>query len=468
MVTTRPNSNNDELLLSHTYNVYTDSQREEKIGRWAIAIHGGAGVDPNLPPQRQEEAKQLLTRCLNLEISALRCNATAIDVVELVVTELETDPMLNSGRGSALTVKGIVEMDASIMDGPKRRYGIVSGLTTVRNPISLARLVMDKSPHSYLAFSSAEEFARQQGAEVMDNKYFITLDNVGMLKLAKESNAILFDYRIPTGGKEMCGANVESPLQMSGLPINVYTLETVECMVVDSEGRCAAATSTGGLKNKMSGRIGDSSIIGSGTYACEVCGVSCTGEGEAIIHGTLACGVAAVMEYKGMGLQWAVDFIIKHRLDEGKAGLIVVSNSGEVACGFNCNGMFRACAAEDGFMQPSHPLLFSSPLSRSFSNPSTPPPWYQYRYSDAERSLYRLRSFNSYLDLRQLVPVDEHFRFHDDTRLFLQEWNPRLDFEEDHDIGIENVTARLLNRCRLRHHNINRKLFEEMLSQSIK
>ncbi|KAJ1383151.1 Peptidase T2, asparaginase 2 [Sesbania bispinosa] len=198
-------------------------------------------------------------------------------------------------------------MEASIMDGPKRRCGAVSGLTTVKNPISLARLVMDKSPHSYLAFSGAEEFARKQGVELVDNEYFITPDNVGMLKLAKEANTILFDYRIPVSGYETCGAGVESPLQMNGLPISVYAPETVGCVVVDREGRCAAATSTGGLMNKMIGRIGDSPLIGAGTYACDVCGVSCTGEGEAIIRGTLAREVAAVMEYKGLGLQQAVD-----------------------------------------------------------------------------------------------------------------------------------------------------------------
>lgn len=319
------------------------------MGKWAIAVHGGAGVDPNLPPQRQEEAKQLLARCLNLGISALRSNLPAIDVVELVVRELESDPLFNSGRGSALTEKGTVEMEASIMDGPKRRCGAVSGLTTVKNPVSLARLVMEKSPHSYLAFSGAEEFARQQGVELVQNEYFITEENVGMLKLAKEANSILFDYRIPL---ETCSAGaMDSPLQMNGLPISVYAPETVGCVVVDSQGRCAAATSTGGLMNKKSGRIGDSPLIGAGTYACDLCGISCTGEGEAIIRGTLARDVAAIMEYKGLGLQEAVNFVIKERLDEGKAGLIAVSSNGEVACRFNTNGMFRGCATEDGFME---------------------------------------------------------------------------------------------------------------------
>uniref|UniRef100_A0A5B7B7X7 beta-aspartyl-peptidase n=1 Tax=Davidia involucrata TaxID=16924 RepID=A0A5B7B7X7_DAVIN len=321
------------------------------MGGWAIAVHGGAGVDPNLPPERQEEAKQLLTRCLNLGISALRSSLPAIDVVELVVRELESDPLFNSGRGSALTEKGAVEMEASIMDGSGRRCGAVSGLTMVKNPISLARLVMDKSPHSYLAFSGAEEFARQQGVEMVDNAYFITEDNVGMLKLAKEANTIMYDYRIPIAGLDTCSAGVESPLQMNGLPISVYAPETVGCVVVDSDGRCAAATSTGGLMNKMTGRIGDSPLIGAGTYAGNLCGVSCTGEGEAIIRGTVARDVAALMEYKGLGLQEAVDYVIKERLDQGKAGLIAVSSNGEVAYGFNCVGMFRGCATENGFME---------------------------------------------------------------------------------------------------------------------
>lgn len=150
---------------------------------------------------------------------------------------------------------------------------------------------------------------------------------------------------------DSCGAGVESPIVMNGLPISVYAPETVGCAVVDSQGRCAAATSTGGLMNKMMGRIGDSPLIGAGTYACDLCGVSCTGEGEAIIRGTLARDVAAVMEYKGLGLQEAVDFVVKERLDEGKAGLIAVSKTGEVAYGFNCVGMFRGCATEDGFME---------------------------------------------------------------------------------------------------------------------
>ncbi|KAL8141121.1 hypothetical protein V2J09_007142 [Rumex salicifolius] len=324
------------------------------MGKWAIAVHGGAGVDPTLPLHRQAEAKQLLTRCLNLGVSALRSHLPAVDVVELVVRELETDPFFNSGRGSALTEKGTAEMEASIMDGPKRRYGAVSGVTTVKNPVSLARLVMDKSPHSYLAFSGAEDFARQQGVELVDNSYFITEDSVAMLKSAKEANAIVFDYRIPGSSPEpeTCAKAAENEaITMNGLPIEVYAPETVGCVVVDSEGRCAAATSTGGLMNKKSGRIGDSPVVGAGTYACEACGVSCTGEGEAILRATLARDVAALIEYKGLRLQEAVDYAVENRLDDGKAGLIAVSKEGEVAFGFNSFGMFRGSAKQDGFME---------------------------------------------------------------------------------------------------------------------
>ncbi|RWW13124.1 hypothetical protein GW17_00023180 [Ensete ventricosum] len=197
-----------------------------------------------------------------------------------------------------------------------------------------------------------------QRVEVVDNSYFITEENMSMLKRAKEANSIMYDYRVPAPGVGSASAGLESAkvengLLMSGLPVSVYAPETVGCVVVDSNGWCAAATSTGGLVNKMSGRIGDSPLIGSGTYACADCAVSCTGEGEAIIRSTLARDVAALVEYKGLSLQEAVDHAIRERLDEGMAGLIAVSRNGEVAYGFNTIGMFRGCATEDGFMEVS-------------------------------------------------------------------------------------------------------------------
>ena len=145
-----------------------------------------------------------------------------------------------------------------------------------------------------------------------------------------------------------CRAELKSEEIMNGLPLSLYAPETVGCVAVDMEGRCAAATSTGGLMNKMEGRIGDSPLIGAGTYACKVCAVSCTGEGEAIIRSTLAREVAALMEYKGMPLKEAVEYAVRERLVDGKAGVIAVSADGDVTYGFNCMGMFRAYAREDG------------------------------------------------------------------------------------------------------------------------
>jgi beta-aspartyl-peptidase (threonine type) len=346
--------------------------------------------------ERQQEAKDLLLHCLNLGVSALKASVPAIDVVELLVRELETNPVFNSGRGSALSTKGTVEMEASIMDGFRNKCGAVSGLSTVKNPISLARLVMEKSPHVYLAFNGAEEFAREQGVEIVDTNYFITAENKERLEQAKSANSIQFDYRLPesenavgkpnengllptikvhangivaadkalqngllsekescieNGEKMPCRKGMLAEFQMNGVPISIYEPETVGCVVVDSEGHCASATSTGGLINKMSGRIGDSPIIGAGTYANGVCAVSATGEGEAIIRATVARDVAALMEYKGLSLQESVDFVINKRLEDGKGGLIAVSSNGEVAAGFNTLGMFRACATEEGYFE---------------------------------------------------------------------------------------------------------------------
>ncbi|KAH9310716.1 hypothetical protein KI387_025751, partial [Taxus chinensis] len=357
---------------------------------WAIALHGGAGIDPCVPMDRQQEAKDLLLYCLQLGVSALKASVPAIDVVELVVRELENSPVFNSGCGSALSTKGTVEMEASIMDGSRNKCGAASGLSTVKNPISLARLVMEKSPHAYIAFAGAEEFAREQGVEIVDTNYFITAENKDRLEQAKKANSIQFDYRLPesqngvrklnenellptvksyANGKlaveKACGNGVpyenglKTPYKngilpeskMNGVPINLYMPETVGCVAVDMDGHCASATSTGGLINKRSGRIGDSPIIGAGTYANGICAVSATGEGEAIIRATVARDVAALMEYKGLSLQESVDYVINKKLEDGKGGLIAVSSNGEAVAGFNTTGMFRACATEAGYCE---------------------------------------------------------------------------------------------------------------------
>ncbi|KAJ0578068.1 putative beta-aspartyl-peptidase [Helianthus annuus] len=304
---------------------------------WAIALHGGAGDIPvDIPAERREPREAALRRILQIGVSALNAKQSPLDVVELVVRELENCPHFNAGKGSVLTANGTVEMEACIMDGSSKKCGAVSGVTTVVNPISLARRVMEKTPHVYLAFHGAEAFARDQGLETVDKSHFITPENIERLKQAKEANRVQQDYTQPIKPE---------------VPDGDSKLGTVGCVAVDSLGNLAAATSTGGLVNKMVGRIGDTPIVGAGTYANKFCAISATGIGEAIIRETVARDVAAVMEYKGLGLKEAASYIVDEVAPKGTTGLIGVSSTGEVTMPFNTTGMFRACATEDGFSE---------------------------------------------------------------------------------------------------------------------
>ncbi|KAK2663432.1 hypothetical protein Ddye_002006 [Dipteronia dyeriana] len=309
---------------------------------WAVALHGGAGDIPlSLPPERRLPREDALRHCLNIGVNALKSQQHALDVVELVVRELENHPNFNAGRGSVLTSSGTVEMEACIMDGNTKRCGAVSGLTTVVNPISLARLVMEKTPHIYLAFDGAEAFAREQGVDTVDSSHFITPENIERLKQAKEANSVQIDYTQPIQRE----VKVETHAADGDSQIG-----TVGCVAVDNHGNLATATSTGGLVNKMVGRIGDTPVIGAGTYANNLCAVSATGKGEAIIRCTVARDVAALMEFKGLSLEVAAASVVESA-PIGTVGLVAVSPSGEVTMPFNTTGMFRACATEDGYSE---------------------------------------------------------------------------------------------------------------------
>ncbi|KAK4752538.1 hypothetical protein SAY87_021336 [Trapa incisa] len=317
---------------------------------WAIALHGGAGDIPHsLPPERRLPREACLRHCLQIGVDALTSRKSPLDVIELVVRELENNPHFNAGRGSVLTTSGTVEMEACIMDGKSMRCGAVSGLTTVVNAISLSRLVMEKTPHlayvgyglQYIVFYQEYHYTTRmlQGIETVDASHFITQENVERLKQAKEANRVQVDYTQP----------VEKDVKRDELkPDGDSQIGTVGCVAVDSEGNLAAATSTGGLVNKMVGRIGDTPIICAGTYANSLCAVSATGKGEAIIRGTVARDVAALMEFKGMSLQEAAALVVGDRVPKGHVGLVAVSATGEVTMPFNTTGMFRACATEDG------------------------------------------------------------------------------------------------------------------------
>lgn len=306
---------------------------------WAIAVHGGAGDIPqDLPPERREPREAALRHCLDIGTSALKQGRLALDVVELVVRELENHPQFNAGRGSVLTTDGTVEMEASIMDGQTMKCGAVSGLKTVVNVISLARLVIEKTPHIFLGFEGAEAFAREQGVETVDPSHFITSENIERLNRAKEANRVQIDYTKPIKKEVLIETHTSNEDSQLG---------TVGCVAVDSFGNLASATSTGGLVNKMVGRIGDTPVIGAGTYANSYCAISATGRGEAIIRGTIARDVAALMEFKGLPLKEAAAYVVE-KAEKGTVGLIGVSASGEIDMPFNTTGMFRACATEDG------------------------------------------------------------------------------------------------------------------------
>ncbi|VVA94174.1 unnamed protein product [Arabis nemorensis] len=305
---------------------------------WAIALHGGGGdIQLDYPDELRIPREIALRHCLDVGVSAFKSGKPPLDVVELVVRELENQPVFNAGKGSVLTAECTIEMEASIMDGKTKRCGAVSGLNTVVNPISLARLVMEKTPHVYLAFNAAEAFARAHGVETVETSHLITPENIQRLKQAKEFNRVQLDYTSP--GPKAQGYHGES---QTG---------TVGCVAVDSAGNLASATSTGGYVNKMAGRIGDSPIIGAGTYANHLCAVSATGQGEDIIRGTVARDVAALMEYKGLSLTEAAAYVIDQSVPKGSCGFIAVSANGEVTMPFNTNGMFRACATEDGYTE---------------------------------------------------------------------------------------------------------------------
>ncbi|EPS61830.1 hypothetical protein M569_12962, partial [Genlisea aurea] len=301
---------------------------------WSIALHGGAGDIPrSLPPERREPREAALRRCLQIGVEAIESGRSSLDVVELVVRELEDNPHFNAGKGSVLTSNGTVEMEACIMDGNTKKCGAVSGVKRVKNAISLARLVMERTPHIYLAFDGAEEFAREQGVEMVDPTEFITAENISRLQQAKEVDRVQIDYTPPPRDNDD------------------DQLSTVGCVAVDGFGNLAAATSTGGLVNKMAGRIGDTPVVGAGTYANGLCAVSATGKGESIIRATVGRDVAALMEYRGMSLEEAALYVVRESAPPGTAGLVAVSATGEVTMQFNTTGMFRACATEDGYTE---------------------------------------------------------------------------------------------------------------------
>ncbi len=295
---------------------------------YAIAIHGGAGAMPRatLSAERERRYRDGLEAALDAGYALLEQGGTSLDAVAAAVRMLEDDPVFNAGHGAALTRDGAAELDAAIMDGRQMRAGAVASVRHVKNPIDLARRVMEKSRHVLLVGAGAEEFALEEQFVLVPNHYFRTAERLEQLQFEQRGERV---------------SDLVPPAPQG----------TVGAVARDAHGNLAAATSTGGLTNKRPGRVGDSPIIGAGTYAKNgVCAVSATGHGEYFIRAVAAHHVCAAVEYRGLTLAQAVDEMLHQVLRGlgGDGGLIAVDKNGALVLDFSTEGMFRGARAADG------------------------------------------------------------------------------------------------------------------------
>lgn len=300
------------------------------MSRIALAIHGGAGtITPELmTPVREKAYREALEAALRQGHAVLAKGGAALDAVEAAVRALENTPLFNAGRGSVFNADGQHEMDASLMNGADLRAGAVAGVQNVKNPITLARRVMDHSNHVLISGMGAFEFAHQQKVELEDDQYFFDDFRYQQWKEVAGSDTVQLDH----SDKEK-------------------KFGTVGAVALDASGHLAAATSTGGMTNKRWQRVGDSPIIGAGTYANdETCAVSCTGHGESFIRAVAAHDVHALMAYKGLSLAEAIRVVVHEKLPplDGDGGLIAVDHAGNIVLDFNCPGMYRGQVGADG------------------------------------------------------------------------------------------------------------------------
>ncbi len=310
------------MLLSVVFLAIAQHPVTSNTGRYTIVLHGGAGnISTAMPDSTRRSYTDALAHALTIGQSILDTGGTALDAVEQVIRYFETDPQFNAGIGAVYTADGTHELDASIMDGRDLSCGAVAGVRQIAHPISLSRMVMERTKHVLLTGEGAERFAQRMGIPLVPNTIFNTP------KRAKEID----DYKKRLE-KEKNG--------------------TVGCVALDRHGNLAAGTSTGGMPGKMPGRVGDSPIIGAGTYANnKTCAVSGTGWGEKFIKQGVAFTMSALMEFKGMTLAEAAAEIISKRLESNDGGFIAVDAKGNYATPFNAHGMFRGVATSDGVFE---------------------------------------------------------------------------------------------------------------------
>ncbi|HET7276346.1 MAG TPA: isoaspartyl peptidase/L-asparaginase [Longimicrobiaceae bacterium] len=302
---------------------------------WGIVIHGGAGTinRGDMTPEQEAEYRAKLTEALEAGHGVLSEGGSSLDAVVAAINVMEDSPLFNAGKGAVFTAEGKNEMDAAIMDGSTRMAGAVTGVTHVKNPINLARLVMEESPHVFMAGAGAETFGREQGVEMVPEEYFYTERRWESLQRAKAEE------------------NGETAAATGGL-WNAQTRKygTVGAVALDQQGNLAAGTSTGGMTNKKWGRIGDAPVIGAGTYAGENCGVSATGHGEYFIRSVVAYDICAISKYLNVSIEEAANTVVMEKLVEfgGSGGVIAMDGQGNVAMPFNSTGMYRGYMGQDG------------------------------------------------------------------------------------------------------------------------
>jgi beta-aspartyl-peptidase (threonine type) len=304
---------------------------------FSIAIHGGAGtiLKSDMTPELEKAYLKGLEEALNAGYAVLEEGGTAVNAVKAAIVVLEDNMLFNAGRGSVFTKKGVQEMDAAIMDGATLGAGAVAGIRNVRNPIELACEVMTKSNHVFLSGKGANDFAIKQGVKLEPDEFFFSQFRYDQWKEIRDSDNYSLDH-------------THQDLDELMKDKKFGTVGAVAC---DASGNIAAATSTGGMTNKKYGRIGDSPIIGAGTYANnKTCAISCTGHGEPFIRAVAAHDVNALMDYKGLSLQEAMDEVVHHKLVsmQGEGGMIGVDAKGNVAMIFNSAGMYRAMRNSKG------------------------------------------------------------------------------------------------------------------------
>ncbi len=315
------------------------AQAQDEKPRYVLAIHGGAGtiVRSDLTPELEEAFRAALREALEAGYQVLDEGGPSLDAVVAALRTMEESPLFNAGKGAVFTSEGTVELDASIMDGRTRNAGAVSGVKEVRSPITLARLVMEQSPHVMLTGAGAEAFAREHDIEMVSNDFFYTERRRRQLERAQQRE------NAPSGGDAL--------LLDEDREADHHKYGTVGAVALDQAGNLAAGTSTGGMTNKRFGRIGDSPIIGAGTYADNAtCAVSATGHGEYFIRGVVAYDVAAMMHYAGLSLTAAANAVVMGRLGElgGTGGIIALDREGNLAMPFNTSGMYRGAIDTGG------------------------------------------------------------------------------------------------------------------------